>query len=86
MTLSFVDDPQEIDYARKAAVIDMELSRLQIAIVALQETRQPDSGSFRERNFPFFWQGKSSETREHGVDFAVRNTLLRSINPLTTGS
>lgn len=40
-----------------------------------------------ERNFTFFWQGKSlDETTEHGVGFAVRNTLLGSITPPTDGS
>ena len=83
----FSDDLQKIDDVRKTAVIDMELSRLQIDIAALQETRLPDSGSVKEKNFTFFWQGKpSNETREYGVGFAVRNTLLRSIVPPTMGS
>ncbi|XP_068697005.1 craniofacial development protein 2-like [Montipora foliosa] len=45
--------------------------------LALQETRLPDSGSLKEENYTFFWQGKSSEgASEHGVGFAVKNTLL----------
>ena len=38
--------------------------------------------------FPsFFWQGKQlNETREYGVAFVVRNTLLRSVVPPTVGS
>ena len=43
------DDLQEIDDVRKTAVIDMELSRLQMDIVALQETRLPDSGSVKKK-------------------------------------
>ena len=55
-------------------------------IVTLQETRLPDSGFVREKDFTFFWQGKSQdETREHGVGFAVRNSLLESIIPPTEG-
>ena len=51
-------------------------------IVALQER-----GSVREGHFSFFWQGKPpDETKEYGVGFAVRNTLLESINPSTEGS
>ena len=51
-------------------------------IVALQETRLPETGSVRERDFTLFWQGKpSDEVREHGVGFAVRNKLLGSITP-----
>ena len=67
-------------------VIDMELSRLQMDIVVLQEMRLPDMGSVKEKNFSF-WRGKLlNETREYGVGFAVRNTLLRSIVPPTVGS
>ena len=65
----------------------MELSRLQMDIVALQEPRLPGLGSVKEKNFSFIWQGKPlNETREYGVGFAVRNTLLRSIVPPTVGS
>ena len=40
-----------------------------------------------ERNFLFFRQGKSpDETREHGVGFTVRNTLLGSITSSADGS
>ncbi|XP_078233697.1 F-box/LRR-repeat protein 2 isoform X2 [Pogona vitticeps] len=78
---------REIDDVCKTAVIDMKLSRLQMDIVALKETRLPDVGSVKEKNFSFFWQGKPlNETREHGVGFAVRNTLLRSIVPPIVGS
>ena len=56
-------------------------------IVALEETRLPDSGSIREINFTFFWQVKSpDETSKQGIDFAVRNTLLGSIIPPADGS
>ena len=64
MTPGFSDDLQEIDDVRKTAAIEMELSRLQMDIVALQETRLPDMGSVKEKNFSFFWQGKPlNETR-----------------------
>ena len=49
MTPGFSDDLQEVNDARKTAVIDRELSRLQMDIVALQETRLPETGSVRER-------------------------------------
>lgn len=56
-------------------------------IVALEETKLPDSGSSKEINFTFFWQVKSpDETSEQGIDFAVRNTLLGSIIPPADGS
>ncbi|KAJ7344584.1 hypothetical protein JRQ81_000534, partial [Phrynocephalus forsythii] len=76
-----------MDTIRKTAVIDRELCRLRMDIVALQDTRLPDSGSVKERNFMFFWQGKpSNETTECGVGFAVRNTFLGLIIPPAVGS
>ena len=86
-TPDFSDDLQEVNDARRTAVIDRELSRLQMDIVALQETRLPETGSVRERNFTLFWQGKpSDEVREHGVGFAVRNKLFGSITPPAEGT
>lgn len=75
-----------INDIRKTIQIDRELSRLRADIVALQETRLADSGSIRESNFTFFWHGKrSDDRREHGVGFAVRNTLLQCItSPVAT--
>ena len=74
MTSDFSDDMQEVNDACKTTVIDRELSRLQMDIVALRETRLPETGSVRERDFTLFWQGKpSDEVREHGVGFAVRH-------------
>ena len=55
MTPGFSGDLQEVNNARKTAVIDRELSRLQMDIVALQESRLPETGSLRERDFILFW-------------------------------
>ena len=74
------DDLQLINETRKTAIIDRELERLKIDIAALQETRIPSNGSLREKNYTFFWQGHELDDRRlHGVGFAVRNTLLCSI-------
>ena len=82
MTPGITDDLRTIEDARKTAVIDIELNRLKFDIVALQETRLADSGFIKEKNFTFYWKGNEShEKREHGVGFAVRNTLLRMIEP-----
>ena len=82
MTPGFSDNLQEVNDARKTVVIDRELSRLQTDIVGLQETRLPETGSVRERDFTLLWQGKpSDEVREHGVGFAVSKKLLGSITP-----
>ena len=81
------EDLQAIDDARKTAVIDRELHRLNIDIAALQETRLPENGSLKEEHYTFFWQGKSAdEPREQGVGFAVRNSLLQMIEPPTDGT
>lgn len=54
----------------KTAVIDNELARLTFDIAALQETRIADYGSIREKQYAFFWQGRSKDDRrEHGVGF-----------------
>ena len=81
------DDLQLINEARKTAIIDLELKRLNIDIAALQETRLPANGSLREKNYTFFWQGLGvNDQRIHGVGFAVRNTLMSSIEPPSQGS
>ena len=87
MTPGFSEDLQEVNDARKTAVIDRGLSRLHMDIVAIQKTRLPETGSVRETDFTLFWQGKpSDEVREHGVGFAVRNKLLGSITLLAEGT
>jgi exonuclease III len=78
---------EPVDVARKTAVIDRELTRLNIDVACLQETRLSDSGSIKEANFTFFWQGRPlSEPRQHGVGFAVKNSLLPFIEPPSTGT
>lgn len=80
-------DPLSVNDLRKTAVIDRELSRLNVDVAALQETRLPDNGSLREHEYTFFWQGKSpEEARIHGVGFAVKNSLLSTIVPPSGGS
>ena len=78
---------QDISDARKTAVINNELKRLNVDIAALQETRLADSGTLKEKDYTFFWQGKSSEEhRQHGVGFAVKNSLLNKVEPGSNGS
>ena len=78
---------QEISDCRKTAIINNELSRLNVDIATLQETRLPDSGSIKEKEYTFYWHGKGSdERREHGVGFAVKNNLVRMIEPGSYGS
>lgn len=61
------DNHHQIDVARKTAVINRELYRLNIDIAALQQTRLSDTGSLREKNYTFFWQGRAEETRKHDM-------------------
>ena len=80
-------DLQQINDARKTAVIDRELSRLNVDIACLQETRLADSGTIREAGYTFFWQGRSlDEPRQHGVGFAVKNSLIPFIEPPSAGT
>ena len=45
------------------------------------------SGTLREESYTFFWQGKPhEEPRQHGVGFAVKNTLVTSIEPPSAGT
>ncbi len=81
------DELQQVDDTRKTAVINRELKRLDIDIAALQETRLPSNGSLREQDYTFFWQGKEpEEPRIHGVGFAVRNSMLSSIETPSGGT
>ena len=69
------EDLQKVTNARKTAIIDRELFRLNLDIVALQETRLSSFGSLKEKNYTFFWQGLEPEERRiHGVGFAIKNT------------
>ena len=76
------DDLRQIDDLRKTAV-----SRLNVDIAALQETRLAAKGTLREKVYTLYWQGRAEgEVRRHGVGFAVRNSLLSTIQPPTVGT
>ncbi|XP_065939377.1 uncharacterized protein [Magallana gigas] len=78
---------QDIDSTRKTAVINNELLRQSVDITVLQETRQADSGTLKENDYVFFWKEKhSDEPREHSVGFAVKNSLLSTVEPDGEGS
>lgn len=76
---------QNITNTRKTAVINDELKRLDIATP--QETRLADSGTLKEKEYTFLWQGKSSDqNREYGVGFVVKNSLLNTVEPGSGGN
>ena len=82
-----LSEPQEVNDARKTAIIDRELSRLNVDVACLQETRLAENGQIKEANFTFFWQGKpADEPRRNGVGFAVKNSLIPCIEPTSIGS
>ena len=76
---------QNIGDTRKTAVINDELKRLNVDIATLPEARLADSGTLKEKDFTFYWQGRTSGERgEHGVGFAVNNSLLSVGNQAAT--
>ncbi len=73
---------------RRTAIVAKELERYNIDIAALSETRLADEGSLQEigGGYTFFWKGKpQAEDRIHGVGFAIKSNLLKSISSLPNG-
>ena len=65
-----------------------ELGRYQVDIAALSETRLSDKEQLTEigGGYTFFWSGrKSSERREDGVGFAIKNQLVKKLDDLPEG-
>ena len=59
-----------------------KLSRYNIDIAALSETRLADEGSLNEMasGYTFFWKGlPTNSQRIHGVGFAIRTKLLQTL-------
>ena len=74
--------------ARRTAFIAQELSRYNVDVAALSETRLSDDGSVTEDlgGYTFFWKGyPMGESRIHGVAFAIRSSLLRSCDQNPVG-
>ena len=64
---------------RRTALVGHELSRYDVDIAALSETRLPGEGELSERGsgYTFFWSGRGSEERrEAGVGFAMKTSLV----------
>ena len=63
------------------------LAYLKVDVAALQETRLQANATLLEKDYTFYWQGRAErEVRLHGVGFAVRNSLLSTIQPPTVGT
>ena len=61
MLTGLSDNLVSINDLRKTAVINNELTRLDVDIVALQETRLTEAASQREKDFTFCWHGKPKD-------------------------
>ena len=73
---------------RRTALIAAELQRYNVDIAALTETRLSGEGSLEEigGGYTFYWRGvPNGERRIHGVAFAIRTKLLRSITESPRG-
>ena len=61
---------------RQTALVAKELSRYDIDIAALSETRLALNDSLVDNGYTFFWSGKKEEERrEAGVGFAIKNSI-----------
>jgi len=70
---------------RRTALIASELSRYNIDIAALSETRLADEGSVNEMasDYTFVWKGLPANSRRiHCVGFAIRTKLLQAVPPV----
>ena len=77
-----MDNPSSNRPARRTALLAMELSKYNVDVAALSETRLPDDGSLEEtsQGYTFFWKGLAADApRIHGVGFAIKTRLLGSI-------
>ena len=73
---------------RGTALVTRELQRYRVDIATLIETQTADEGSLREEggDYTFFWKGKpQAEDWIHGVEFAIRTALLKSMPVLPVG-
>ena len=73
---------------RMTAIVGHELSRYNIDIAALSETRLAETGDCTESGagYTFFWSGKAKdEPREAGVGFAIRTALVPKLETLPKG-
>ena len=73
---------------RMTAIVGNELSRYNIDIAALSETRFADTGDLTEHGagYTYFWSGKKlTEPREAGVGFAIRTELVSRFETLPEG-
>ena len=67
---------------RRTALIACELTRYNVQIAALRETRLAQEGQLTEKSacYTFFWIGRAhDERREAGVGFATKSNLVNKV-------
>ena len=85
---TLLDNPTSDRPARRTALLAMELSKYNIDVAALSETRFEGDGSLEETGlgYTFFWKGvPAGSNRIHGVGFAVKSCLLPSFQERPVG-
>jgi len=68
---------------RRTALVSRELTRFNIDVAALSETKLLGEGQITEvgSGYTFFWKGKNPEDhRSQGVGFAVKTQLVKAHN------
>ena len=83
-----LDNPTADRPERRTALVARELSRCNIDIAALSETRLANRGQLTETGggYTFFWSGRGSdERRDAGVGFAIRSHLVQKLARLPKG-
>ena len=73
---------------KRTTLIAKEIDRYRTDIAALSKTKIADEGILKEDGggYTFFWLGKpEAEDRLHGVGFAIRTSLMKSIPSLPVG-
>ncbi len=73
---------------RRTALIARELSRYDIDIAGLSETRLSEDGQLTEElyGYTFFWKGRpAGERRDHGVGFAIKTSIAKNLHALPFG-
>lgn len=73
---------------RRTALVAAELSRYNIDIAALSETRLLEEGSLTEEGmgYTFYWKGYPAGGQHlHGVGLAIKNTLLPKLTETPVG-
>ena len=76
---TLMDSQDGVRPERRPALMERELSRYDVDIAAISETRLAGEGQLTEHGagYTFYMKGKPKEERRiHGVGFAVKDSLV----------